>query len=33
MTIEADRLSDAHAAILRDGFTDVNARRAVSRRP
>ncbi len=23
MTIEADRLSDAHAAILRDGFTDV----------
>jgi len=23
MTIEADRLSDAHASILRDGFTDV----------
>ena len=23
MTIEADRLSDAHAAILRDGFTNV----------
>jgi chemotaxis protein histidine kinase CheA len=23
MSIEADRLSDAHAAILRDGFTDV----------
>lgn len=23
MVIEADRLSDAHAAILRDGFTDV----------
>ncbi len=23
MTIEADRLSDAHAAILRDGFNDV----------
>lgn len=23
MTIEADRLSDAHAAILRDGFTDL----------
>jgi HPt (histidine-containing phosphotransfer) domain-containing protein len=23
MAIEADRLSDAHAAILRDGFTDV----------
>lgn len=23
MTIEADRLSDAHAAILRDGFTEV----------
>ena len=23
MTIEADRLSDAHATILRDGFTDV----------
>ena len=33
MAIEADRLSAAHAAILRDGFTDVTPRRAVSRRP
>ena len=33
MTIEADRLSAAHAAVLRDGFTDRQPRRAVSRRP
>ncbi len=33
MRIEADRLSAAHAAILKDGFTDGSARRAVSRRP
>ena len=33
MTIEADRLSAAHAAVLRDGFTARQPRRAVSRRP
>ena len=33
MAIEADRLAAAHAAILKDGFTDDHARRAVSRRP
>ena len=33
MTIEADRLSAAHAVILSDGFTGRHARRAVSRRP
>ena len=33
MGVETDRLAAAHAAILKDGFTSVDARRAVSRRP
>ena len=33
MPVEADRLSAAHAVVLRDGFTDRKPRRAVSRRP